>query len=126
MERPSPEPLPTSFVVKKGSNTRASTSRLIPVPVSDTVTNTVGSPSARFPASFPAGRSPVTRCRATPRGMAPRPRASGAGARARGARAGGGVAGAAGGQGSAGGENEIQDRAFEQRPVDEGGPGPSV
>ena len=34
MARPSPVPLPTSFVVKKGSKMRASVASSIPVPVS--------------------------------------------------------------------------------------------
>ena len=37
---PRPEPLPTSLVVKNGSNTRASTSGVMPVPVSLTETMT--------------------------------------------------------------------------------------
>ena len=40
MLRPRPVPLPVSFVVKKGSNTRARTPGDIPVPVSVTVIST--------------------------------------------------------------------------------------
>ena len=41
LERPNPVPLPTGFVVKKGSFTRARISGDIPHPVSDIVTSTV-------------------------------------------------------------------------------------
>ncbi len=48
MDRPSPVPLPTSFVVKNGSKTRARVSSSMPVPVSDT-RNTTPRPASSEP-----------------------------------------------------------------------------
>ena len=52
-DRPSPVPLPTALVVKKGSNTRDRTSGLIPCPLSLTAITTKAplSPSGARPAS---------------------------------------------------------------------------
>ena len=54
-DRPSPVPLPTALVVKKGSNTRDRTSGLIPRPLSLTAITTKAPPS-------PSGARPASSC----------------------------------------------------------------